>query len=100
MKRILLVSTIAFLTASGAAFGQSSQAQGGAQAGVNGNAPNAPDSAMQNQRPEMTTGMGNDRIAPNRTREPMTNPSAANPSSEGNVGPGTTNNNGMAPGGR
>jgi hypothetical protein len=100
MKRILLMSTVAFLTASGAAFAQSSQGQGGAQAGVNGNAPNAPDSVMQNERPGMTTGMGNERAAPNRMREPVTNPSVANPSSEGNVGPGTANNNGMAPGGR
>jgi hypothetical protein len=100
MKKILLLSTIAFLTATGAAFAQSSQGQGGAQAGVNGNAPNAPDSVMQNERPGTTTGMGNEGVAPNRILEPMTNPSAANPSSEGNVGPGTNNNTGAAPGGR
>jgi hypothetical protein len=47
------------LAASGAAFAQPSQGQGGAQAGVNGNGPNAPDSAMQNDvRPSATTGMG------------------------------------------
>jgi opacity protein-like surface antigen len=94
MKRILLVSAIAFATMSGAAFAQSSQGQGGAQAGVNGNAPNSPDSLRQDEvRPGITTGMGNEVAEPNRMR-PM-NPSASDPSSEGNVGPGTTNNNTM-----
>jgi hypothetical protein len=100
MRRMLLV-TIAFLTASGAAFAQPSQGQGGAQAGVNGNGPNAPDSAMQNDvRPSATTGMGNEAGPPNRVQGIVTNPSALAPSSEGNVGPGTNNNNGVAPGGR
>jgi hypothetical protein len=88
MKKLVLVSAVAFLAASGSAFAQSSQGQCGAQAGVNGNTSNAPNSAVQNDmRPGTTTGMGNE---PNRMHEPMTNPSAG-PSSQGNVGPGTDN---------
>ena len=57
MKKILVA---AFLTAAlgGAAFAQSSQGQGGAQAGVNGNSPTAPNSGMQtDQMRDGTTGM-------------------------------------------
>jgi len=94
MKKLVLVSAVALLAASGAAFAQSSQGQAGAQAGVNGNAPNAYDSAMRNEmRPGTTTGMGNEMNEPNRMQQPMTTPSAG--SSQGNVGPGTNNNDTM-----
>jgi hypothetical protein len=49
MKKIFLAAAIAAMVSS-AAFAQSSQGQGGAQAGVNGNGANAPDSTMQNDR--------------------------------------------------
>lgn len=57
MKKILLAAAVATMV-SGTAFAQSSQGQGGAQAGTNGNSPNAPTSTMQNDRMrDSTTGM-------------------------------------------
>jgi hypothetical protein len=97
MKKLLLVGAIALVTASGAAFAQSSQGQAGAQAGVNGNAPTAPDSTItpnatirNNMSPGETTGMDNGAVAPDPTTQPpaMASPSAGE-SSQGNVGPGT-----------
>jgi hypothetical protein len=100
MKRIVLAGALALIAASGTAFAQSSQGQAGAQAGVNGNAPNAPDSLMQSDVPPgVTTGMGPGTVVvPNRETAPVINPSALAPSSEGNVGPGTMNNNGPTTG--
>jgi hypothetical protein len=99
MKRIVLAGAIA-LIASGTAFAQPSQGQAGAQAGVNGEAPNSPDSLMQSEVPPgVTTGTGNGIIIePYPERAPVMNPSALGPSSEGNVGPGTMNNNGPTTG--
>lgn len=45
---------------------------------------------------ESTTGMGNEMTRPNRMQRPMTSPSAGE-SSQGNVGPGTNNNNDTMP---
>ena len=91
MKRMLLVGAIAFVTASGAAFAQSSQGQAGAQAGVSGNAPNAPDSTMPNYvRPGETTGMDNGVVEPDRAPEaPVMKSPSDGESTQGNVGPGT-----------
>ena len=107
MKRIILAGAIALIATSGAAFAQSSQGQAGAQAGVNGNAPNAPDSLMQNDLPSndvppgVTTGMGRGTVVvPNQETSPVPDPSVMDPSSEGNVGAGTLNNNGPTTGQR
>jgi hypothetical protein len=98
MKKILLVGAIAFITASGAALAQPSQGQAGAEAGVNGNAPTAPDAVItpnatirDNMRPGETTGMGSGVIEPDRTPEaPVMKSPSDGESSQGNVGPGTT----------
>jgi hypothetical protein len=95
MKRIFFAGAIALIATSGVAFAQPSQGQAGAQAGVNGNAPNAPDSPMQyDVPPGVTTGMDRGMVVvPPPEDAPVTDPSALGPSSEGNVGPGTMNNN-------
>jgi hypothetical protein len=92
---IFLSGVTALIATGGAAFAQSSQGQAGAQAGVNGNAPNAPDSLMQNDVPPgVTTGMDRGMVVvPPPENAPVTDPSARGPSSEGNIGPGTMNNN-------
>jgi hypothetical protein len=103
MKRIILAGAVALIAASGSAFAQPSQGQAGAQAGVNGNAPNAPDSLLQNDVPPgVTTGMGNGVVVEPYPAPPpaVTDPRALGPSSEGNVGPGTLNNNGPTTGQR
>lgn len=97
MKKILFAGAIAFIAASGAALAQPSQGQAGAQAGVNGNAPTAPDSIVTpdstlryNMRPGETTGMDNGVIEPDRTPEaPVVKSPSDGESSQGNVGPGT-----------
>lgn len=97
MKKILLAGAIAFIAASGAALAQPSQGQAGAQAGVNGNAPTAPDSVVtpdytirHNMGPGETTGMGNGVIEPDRSPEtPVMKSPSDGESTQGNVGPGT-----------
>jgi hypothetical protein len=99
VKKILLAGAIAFIAASGATLAQPSQGQGqaGAQAGVNGNAPTAPDSIVtpgytirHNMRPGETTGMGNGAIEPDRSPEtPVMKSPSGGESTQGNVGPGT-----------
>jgi hypothetical protein len=53
MKKLILVGALALM--SSGAFAQSSQGQGAAQAGTNGNGANAPGSAMQSSG-EIRTG--------------------------------------------
>jgi hypothetical protein len=102
MKRIFLAGVMALIATSGTAFAQPSQGQAGAQAGVNGTAPNAPDSLMQDEVPPgVTTGIGPGPVyVPYPQTAPMTDPSAPRPYGEGYVGPGTMNNNGLPPGPR
>ena len=105
MKRIFLAgamslaSVMALIATNGTAFAQPSQGQAGAQAGVNGNAPNAPDSLMQDEVPPgVTTGMGPGPVyVPYPQTAPITDPSVLGPPSEGYVGPGPMNNNGPPP---
>jgi hypothetical protein len=94
MNRAVLAGAIALIAASGTALAQPSQGQAGAQAGVNGNAQNAPDAIItpnytvrDNMRPGVTTGMDNGIAAPDRMpRAPM----IRSPSDrDGNVGPGS-----------
>jgi hypothetical protein len=100
MKKILLAASIALIAASGTAFAQPSEGQAGAQAGVNGNAPNSPNSTMQEDvwpPPGVTTGMGPGPgvvVEPPPMQEgpvweaPIKSPDDGE-SSQGNVGPGT-----------
>jgi hypothetical protein len=107
MKRIFLASVIALIATSGTGLAQPSQGQAGAQAGVNGNAPNAPDSLMQDNV-GVTTGMGPGPVyvppgpvyVPYPQTAPMTDPSMLGPPREGYVGPGPMDNNGPPPGQR
>jgi hypothetical protein len=56
MKKLIFAGALAIITSG--AFAQSSQSQGGAQAGTNGNATTAPSgTAMQNGMRSGTTGM-------------------------------------------
>ena len=103
MKRIFLAgamslaSVMALIATNGTAFAQPSQGQAGAQAGVNGNAPNAPDSLMQDDV-GVTTGMGPGPVyVPYPQTAPITDPSVLGPPREGYVGPGPMNNNGPPP---
>ncbi|HUN97236.1 MAG TPA: hypothetical protein VMU69_13530 [Bradyrhizobium sp.] len=97
MKKMLLAGAIAFIAAGGAAFAQPSQGQAGAQAGVNGNAPTAPDAIItpdytirENMRPGVTTGMDNGVVEPDRMPEaPVMQSPSDGESSRGNLGPGT-----------
>jgi hypothetical protein len=96
MKRIMWAGAIAFIVASGAALAQPAQDRAGANAGVNGNAPTAPDSVVtpeytirHNMRPGETTGMGSGVLEPDRTPEtPMMKSPSDRKSSQSNVGPG------------
>lgn len=56
MKKMILVGALALVTSG--AFAQSSQSQGGGQAGTNGNAANAPGSAMQSSGMNRTETTG------------------------------------------
>jgi hypothetical protein len=92
MNRAVLASAIALIAASGTAFAQPSQGQAGAQAGVNGNARNAPDAIItpnytvrDNMRPGVTTGMDNGVAAPDRMPKA---PMMRSPS-DSESGPGT-----------
>lgn len=91
MKKLILASAI-ILMASGGAFAQSSQGQAGAQAGVNGNAPNAPDSTMNaDGMRQGTVGMDRnmDRAGPNGspTSMPRAEDSPTGKPSEGQSAP-------------
>jgi hypothetical protein len=95
MKKLLLLGAIAFVATGGAAIAQPSQGQAGAQAGVNGDAPTAPDATVtpdytirDNMRPGVTTGMDNGVVEPDQMPPAITSPSDGE-SSQGNVGPGT-----------
>lgn len=68
---------------------------GGAGAGAGAGGGNGP-AAASGQGASSTTGMGNEMTRPNRMQRPMTSPSAGE-SSQGNVGPGTNNNNDTMP---
>ncbi len=91
MKKMLVVSACMIALSTGGAFAQNQPAPG---ASSKGNVGPGEATEMQRSTTHMkrgtTTGMS-------RTR---TNPGMANPSSEGNVGPGTNNNSGKQPAGR
>jgi hypothetical protein len=97
MKKILLAGAFAFIATCGTAFAQPSQGQAGAQAGVNGNAPNAPDAIItpdytvrDNMRPGVTTGMDNGMAEPDRMpAAPMITSPSDRGSIRGHVGPDT-----------
>ena len=97
-----LAGVMALIAISGTAFAQPSQGQAGAQAGVNGNAPNSPDSLMQDGVPPgVTTGMGPGPVyVPYPQSAPIADPSARGPFNEGYAAPGTMNNYGPPPGAR
>jgi hypothetical protein len=72
MKKLVLIG--ALMLASSAAFAQSSQSQGGAQAGTNGNASTTPNSpaAQNSMREGATTGSGAMRSGTESARQPST----------------------------
>lgn len=103
MKRVIIASAcILALSAGGAAFAQSQPAPGASSEGnVGPGATRATKHIKTSPRvhirkhvtPGTTTGMASGKVHSRRG-------TSANPSSEGNVGPGTTNNMGKQPGGR
>jgi hypothetical protein len=91
MIKFLFAGVVA-LIASGAAFAQSSQGQAGAQAGVNGNASTAPDSAMKNDGMRggsagTTTGTGSSSNNGSSTSMPKAQDSPSGRASEGQTAP-------------
>lgn len=90
MKQLIFACTVA-LMASGAAFAQSSQGQAAGQAGVNGNAANAPQNMRGNEASPGTVGRSTDseRAGPNGspTSMPRSQDSPTGKPSEGQTAP-------------
>lgn len=91
MIKFLFAGVIA-LMASGAAFAQPSQGQAGAQAGTNGNASTAPDSAMQNDGMRggatgTTTGTGSGRNNGSSASVPRAHTAPPERASDGQTAP-------------
>ena len=92
MKKTILACTCALLLSSGNVFAQMQPAPGGAPHGDVGPGVNKGKTTKSVKMEKgTTTGTGKMKAG---------SPSSANPSSSGNVGPGTNNNTGPQPGGR
>lgn len=103
MKKAMMAAVLAISVSAVPALAQSSQGKAGSDNGpasnsVTTNGTGAGEMGRAHGGANSTTGMSRDRVGTSGMVGAGTGSSA--PSSSGNVGPGTNNNNGKQPGGR
>lgn len=96
MKTLFLTTVVALSLSAGGAFAQPSQAQGGGQTSPTGNTPNSSKMGAGMNNTDATKGNTGTTTTTGSSGTGMTGgmadpakPTAANPSSQGNAGPGT-----------